>query len=97
MTIKQNKNKILLPDNLYLEKYIVTFNYDSNNKNYINSPSTNTQNNNLLQKNKEIKPKSSYILFVQETTNILKNTNSEMTPAERKKEVSRLWQIKKNS
>jgi hypothetical protein len=93
MKIKQVKNKTFLPDELIQENYIVNKNgIISQNEIIINDKNKKTYPQTLP----NIKPKSSYILFVQETTNKLKNKNPSMTPKSRKEEVSRLWKLEKS-
>ncbi len=97
MTIKQNKNKIQLPDALNKEKYLVYNHYDSPKITPLNSPKNNEQNVIIHSKNKSTKKKSDYILFVQEATNNLKQKYPLMTAKERREEVLKLWKSKKIS
>jgi hypothetical protein len=100
MKVKQVKNKTFLPDELILENYII------NNNGVIPQNETSIKEQMSLrgsvlsgkniQLSPKVKPKSAYILFVQETTNKLKNKKPNMTPKVRKEEVSRLWKLEKS-
>ncbi len=101
MPIKQVKNKVNLYDELTLEDYIIDENYvdDGSASNIqqnndidtsINSHTTYENTTNI-----KTKTKSLYNIFVTKTTIELKNKYPEMTPKERKEELSKLWKLEK--
>jgi hypothetical protein len=91
MPIKQNKNKIQLPDQLEIENYII----NEKNKHDVIIISQSSPKQNKTINSTKVKQKSSYILFVQKNTAILKTKFPKMTPKERKTEISKLWKIEK--
>lgn len=98
MTVKQTKNKTHLVDDLACENYLIN---DIESKNEIfehdnvESKEDDKKQQIKKEKNSKTKEKSPYNIFVTQTTLSLKKDKPNLTPKERKQEVSRLWKLEK--